>query len=236
MSSVDRTSPQQNGPPLGVLAVVSTVLFVGGLVISTVMSGGHPYPSPFGDATEILEYFREQSAAVRVSGFSQFAAAVPLGIYAATASARLRNLGVRAPGATIALAGGVVAAAMLALSGLLTWVLSRPEVVTEPSLVRALHDLAFATGGVGNVVFFGLLLAGMAVPGLMLRLLPRPLAWAGLALAAIAEITTLTLLVPAVAYLLPVARFAGLAWLIAAGFRLPHARATGRPPTSDVSP
>jgi hypothetical protein len=225
VTTVERTRPQQSGPPLGVLAVVSTALFVGGLVISTVMSGGHPYPSPYGDATGILEYFREQSAAVRVSGFAQFAAAVPLGIHAATASARLRNLGVRAPGATIALAGGLIAAAMLALSGLLTWVLSRPEVAAEPGLVRALHDLAFATGGVGNVVFFGLLLAGIAVPALLLRLLPRPLAWTGLALAVVAEASTLTLLVPAAAYLLPIARFAGLAWLITAGFRLPYTRA-----------
>jgi hypothetical protein len=206
------------------LAVVATALFAGGPAVSTVVSGGHPYPSPFGAAATILGYFRDQHTAVRISGFTQFGAAVPLGIYAATASARLRNLGIRAPGATIALAGGLAGAVMLALSGLLTWALSRPEVTAEPAVIRALHDLAFAAGGVGYVVFSGLLLAGIAVPGLLAGLLPRPLAWAGLAIAAIAELSTLTLLAPAAAILLPAARFTGLAWLIAAGFMLPRTR------------
>jgi hypothetical protein len=200
-------------------------LFAAGLALSTVLASGHAYPSPFADASGILGYFRGQHSAVRISGFTQFAAAVPLGIYAATASARLRNLGIRAPGATIALAGGLAAAVMLALSGLLTWVLSRPEVAAEPAVVRALHDLAFATGGIGYVVFSGLLIAGIAVPGLLAGLLPRPLAWAGLTIAALAELSTLTLLAPAAALLLPVARFTGLAWLIAAGFLLPRSRA-----------
>lgn len=227
MTPTGRAGPGEGGPPLGTLAVVVSALFAGGLAVSTAISGGHPYPSPFGDAAAILGYFRDQHTAVRISGFSQFAATVPLGIYAATASARLRKLGIRAPGATIALAGGLAAAVMLALSGLLTWVLSRPEVAAEPAAVRALHDLAFATGGVGYVVFSGLLLAGIAVPGLLAGLLPRPLAWTGLAVAAIAELSTVTLLVPAAAILLPAARFAGLAWLIATGFVLPRTRRNG---------
>jgi hypothetical protein len=160
-----------------------------------------------------------------VGGAFQFGAAIPLAIYAATVNARLHHLGVRAPGATIALAGGLLAAGSLALSGLLGWVLSRPEVRDDPAVVRALQLLNFGTGGVGHVVALGLLLAGVAVPGLLARLLPTWLAWAGLAIAGIAELSTLTLLVDAAAYLLPIARFTALAWLIAAGFRLPRQRA-----------
>ncbi|GAB3826397.1 hypothetical protein ACFPIJ_06465 [Dactylosporangium cerinum] len=52
-------------------------------------------------------------------------------------------------------------------------------------------------------------------------LLPRWLAWAGLAVAAVAELATLSLLLEGAAYLLPIARFAGLAWLIVVGFKLP---------------
>jgi hypothetical protein len=51
-----------------------------------------------------------------------FGAAVPLAIWAATIYRRLRTLGVTAPGAVIGLAGGILAAASLALSGLVTWV------------------------------------------------------------------------------------------------------------------
>ncbi|MCU1617462.1 MAG: hypothetical protein JWO98_5002 [Frankiales bacterium] len=220
------TAPRQTdgGPPLGILAVVSGALFLAGVVLSTVLAGGHAFPSPFADSARIGAYFREHQDAVRVSGLLQFAASVPLAIYAATASARLRNLGIRAPGATIALVGGALAATMLALSGLVTWVLSRPEVRIESAAVRAMQDLAFATGGVGHVVFLGLLVAGIAVPGLLAGLLSRPVALIGLVIAAVAEVSTLTLLVSGAAVLLPIARFTALAWLIAAGFLLPRRR------------
>ncbi|MET9958468.1 hypothetical protein ABZ128_05160 [Streptomyces sp. NPDC006326] len=149
---------------------------------------------------------------------------MPLAIYAATVSARLHKLGVRAPGATIALAGGVLASAFLACSGLVTWVLSRPEVAGHGDVVRALQYRAFGLGGPGHVVLLGLLVAGIAVPGLLAGLLPRALAVAGLAVAAVAELSTLVLLADGAALLLPVARFAGLLWLIAAGFLLPRRR------------
>lgn len=211
----------QGGPHLGVLGVVVTALFVAGLVLGTALAGGTPFPSPFGEAAGIVAYFQDHETAVRVGGALQFGAAIPLAIYAATVSARLHHLGIRAPGATIALAGGLLAAAFLAASGLICWVLSQLAVTAEPGGIRLLQLLAFAAGGPGHVVPLGLLLAGIAVPGLLAGLLPRWLAWAGLAVAAVAELATLSLLVEGAAYLLPVARFAGLAWLIVAGFRLP---------------
>jgi hypothetical protein len=204
-----------------VLAVVFTVLFLAGIVLGVVVAGGAVFPSPFGSTTDILAYFRDHHPAVRISAFLQFAAAIPLAIYAATASSRLHRLGIRAPGATIALAGGLLAAAFMACSALVSWVLSRPAVADEPVLVRALHNLAFVTGGPGHVVPLGLLIAGISVPGLLAKLLPRWLSIAGLVIAALAELTTLTLLVDNASYLLPVARFTGLAWLVIAGFVLP---------------
>lgn len=226
MTTPSRRRQAQGGPPLGILAVVFTALFVAGVAVSTAMAGGHTYPSPFSDATAILAYFHDHRGAAAVNGFFQLGAAIPLAIYAATVSARLRTLGIQAPGATIAQVGGVLAAAFLALSGLVSWVLSRPEIGTDPALVRALHDLGFATGGVGHVVPLGLLLAGIAVPGWLVRLIPRWLAFAGLGIAAVAELSTLSLLVQNLSYLLPVARFTALAWLIAVGFLLPRTRRT----------
>lgn len=226
MTTSTRSARQgDGGPPLGILAVVFTALFLSGIAISTAVAGGATFPSPFGSSAAILAYFGEHPDAVRVSAVGQFAASVPLAIYAATASARLRNLGIRAPGATIALVGGALAAAMLAVSGLVGWVVARPEVIAEPGVVRALHDLTFATGGVGHVVFLGLLVAGLAVPGLLAGLLPRGLAFTGLSIAAVAELATLTLLLPGAAVLVPAGRFTALAWLIAAGFLLPRTRA-----------
>ncbi len=207
---------------------MSAGLLVAAIAVSAALGG--TLPSPFSDAAGIASYFRSQPSAVRASGVLLFASSVPLAIYAATASARLRQLGVLAPGATIALAGGLLSAAALGLSGLLQWVLARPAVRGDVPLVRALHDLAFLSGGPASVVPLGLLVAGIAVPTLLLRLLPRPLALAGLLLGGLAELTTLTMVWPELSLLLPAVRFPALAWLITAGWLLPHSR----PPRATV--
>jgi hypothetical protein len=204
------------------LAAISLGLLLVGLGIAVAMGG--VMPLPYGSDTAIQAYFQGHPAAVQVGAIGVFASSVPLAIYAATASARLRQLGVTAPGATIALAGGILASGGLGLSGLLAWTLSRHEVSAEPALVRAVYYLVFLTGGTGHVVALGLLIAGIAVPGLIVGLLPRPVAWAGLVIAVIAELTTLVLIWPGLAVLLPIGRFAGLIWLIVAGALLPLRR------------
>lgn len=215
------------------LAVVSLALLIAGLAVSAGLGG--TIPSPFGSPTSIQHYFLMHPGAAKASGVLVFASSVALAIYAATASARLRQLGITAPGATIGLAGGLLAASALSLSGLLQWTLSRPAVRADAALVRALHDLSFLTGGPAHVVGLGLLIAGIAVPALILGLLPRPLAWAGLVIAGVAELTTIVLIWPSLAVLLPIARFPGLIWLIAAGFLLPLRR-VGREPAGGHRP
>ena len=74
------------------------------------------------------------------------------------------------------------------------------------------------------MVPLGLLVAGIAVPALILRLTVRPLAWAGLVIAAVSLLATFTLLTSALDATLPAGRFAGLAWLIAVSVALPRNR------------
>jgi hypothetical protein len=62
------------------------------------------------------------------------------------------------------------------------------------------------------------------VPALVGRLLPKWLAWLGLALAAVAELSWLSLIVPGAAYLLPAARFPAFVWILAVGALLPRSR------------
>jgi hypothetical protein len=114
----------------------------------------------------------------------------------------------------------------MGLTGLVAWTLSRPEVSGDTALVRALYYLVFLVGGAGHIVALGLLVAGMALPSLSLGLLPRPLAWAGLAIAGLSELTTLVLFWPVLGPILPVARVSALAWLLVAGARLPLPRNT----------
>jgi hypothetical protein len=213
---------QQGGPPLVLVGGMSVGLFIAGLVVSSLLGG--VTPSPFGPAAAVGQYYRDHPAAVQAQAIFLFASSVALLIYASTASARLRQLGVTAPGATIALAGGVVASAALSTSGLLGWTLSRSDVSANAALVQAISTLSFLLGGPGHVVPLGLLVAGIAVPSLIIRLLPRPVAWAGLVIAVACELTALALLSPALAVLLPIARFPALIWLVVAGVLLPRRR------------
>lgn len=205
------------------LAAISLVLLLAGLVVGVMLAGG-VMPLPYGSATEIQDYVARHHAAAVALAVGTFGSSIPLAIYAATASARLRQLGITAPGATIALAGGLLASTGLALSSLTTWTLSRPEVTSDAALVRALYYLTYLTGGPWHVVTLGLLIAGIAVPGLIVRLMPLPVAWTGLVIAGIAELTTLVLIWPGLSPLLPLARFTGLIWLIVAGALLPLRR------------
>ena len=205
------------------LAAISLVLLLAGLVVGVVRAGG-VMPLPYGSATEIQDYVARHHAAAVALAVGTFGSSIPLAIYAATASARLRQLGITAPGATIALAGGLLASTGLALSSLTTWTLSRPEVTSDAALVRALYYLTYLTGGPWHVLTLGLLIAGIAVPGLIVRLMPLPVAWTGLVIAGIAELTTLVLIWPGLSPLLPLARFTGLIWLIVAGALLPLRR------------
>jgi len=215
--------PPQSGPPLALLAAISLVLLLAGLVVGVAFAGG-VMPLPYGSAASIQDYVAGHHAAAVAIAVGTFGSSIPLAIYAATASARLRQLGITAPGATIALAGGLLASSGLALSSLTAWTLSRPEITSDAALVRALYYLTYLTGGPWHVVTLGLLIAGIAVPGLIVGLLPRPIAWTGLVIAGLAELTTLVLIWPELSPLLPVARFTGLVWLIVAGALLPLRR------------
>jgi hypothetical protein len=214
--------PQQGGPPLVVLAVIVVALFAGGLAIGAALAGVPPFP--FRSTPTIQDFFRAHPGAVQAAAVGIFGSSVPLAIYAATASARLRQLGVTAPGATIALAGGILSAAALGLAGLLIWTLSRPAVTVDPVLVRALYFLVYLTGGPAHVVGLGLLVAGIAVPSLILGLLPKRVAWAGLVIAVVAELSALVLIWPGLSVLLPIGRVPALVWLVVAGALLPVRR------------
>jgi hypothetical protein len=217
---------RHRGPSMLAVGTVHTLLFVASVVGSIALAGGEHFPSPFQPEMLSSLYFAQHADAVRLGAFLQFGAAVPLGIFTATAVSRLRFLGVDvAAGTTIALFGGFSASTMLALSGLVSWVLSWSGIGAATSTVRALHVLSFAMGGPGCIVPLGLLIAGLSLTAGLARRVPRWLMWFGLVVAGIAELSALSLIVPAAVYLLPLARFPGLVWIICLGALLPKARA-----------
>lgn len=188
-----------DGPPAGVLGIIVLTFSIAAAIAHRADSG-------------------------HWTGVFVVAASVPLGIYAATAYARLLRLGIRVPGPNIALVGGITASILLAASGLTTWALARQDTPLPSPVSGFVDDVIFGLGGIGFAGGLGLLMAGIAVPSLILRLVPAELSWAGLVLAAIGEISFLSLLWSGFDILIPITRFGGLIWLIAIGFQLPRTR------------
>ena len=236
MAAPEGTVPHprgDGGPPLPLVAGVAAALAVAAIVLPLLVTGGQPYPSPFGGAGALRQYVAAHADALRYTAVLQFAASVPLLVFTASAVARLHALGVRAAGPTIALVGGVAAAAALAVSACAQWVLSRLPAGSDAGVLGLVRDLAFIAGGPWYVVASGLLLAGIAVPAAFYRLLPRAVWVTGVLLAVVCELATLAFLTPLAAWLLPLGRFGGLVWLVLVAVLLPRrrpSRVTGRQP------
>jgi len=221
---VELDGPVHRSPPLGVLAVVFVALFVSSMAANFIMTGGAPYPIPYNPIPTLQDYYTRFPNVMRVVSFLQFGASIPLGLFTATVVSRLLFHKIKVAGVHIALFGGIAASVFLGVSALATWTLSQPGVATEVGAMRVAQLLAFAAGGVGHTVTLGLLLAGVSVPSLFTRLMPRWLSWAGLIIAGICVLSFFSMLLQSVSLLLPLGRFPAYLWLIAAGFSIPKTR------------
>jgi hypothetical protein len=220
-SDIRKAAP---GPHPGAVAVVSAVLFVISLVVLGSPAAGTRFPRPSDAPSAMQAYFLANAAHAQLCAFFQFGAALTLGIFTAAATNRLQSLGVRVTGVRIALFGGWLAAFNSLLVAALLWVLAQPGVAQNASAVQTVYLFAFALGGTGYAAALGLLCAGLSVPALASGLLPRWLAICGLVLAVIGELSWFGLIAPPFDICIPLTRFPGYLWIIAAGFALPRTR------------
>ena len=215
---------RHRGPPLLLVATIHLLLFLAALVVPAAMGAGH-IPSPFVDAETSARYFVDHAQSTRIAAFLLLGSAIPFGIFAASATSRVQFLGIKVvAGLNIALFGGFAAAILLALSSFVQWALASCALYLSAGTTHVLHLLMFATGGPGYVVPFGLFVAGISVTSGIQGFSPRWLMFAGLAIALAAELSSLVLVLPAVAPLLPIARFLGLAWMLCVAAYLPRSR------------
>ncbi|MDN5749986.1 MAG: DUF4386 domain-containing protein [Pseudonocardia sp.] len=214
--------PGRGGPPLPL-----PIAAYAGLTIAAAVT--YPGVMPTDDAPTVLATLQASPVQATVSAVLLVAASAPLAVWTAAATHRLQGLGARVAGPVIGLVGGILAAGSLAVSGLVAWTASMAASLGDPALVRALSTMSFAFGGVGFALGSALLLAGVAVPSLILRLVPRWLAIAGIVVAAVGAASVLSLAVPMLFPLLPVVRFGGLLILIGLSVALPLSR---RAPTT----
>ncbi|HEY9475957.1 MAG TPA: hypothetical protein VIS06_19165, partial [Mycobacteriales bacterium] len=220
--------PRHPGPPLAMPAIACTVLFVAALVVGPALGSGS-VPSPFSSPEVVGHYYSASHLASQVDGFLLFLSAVWLALFSAVALSRLDYLAPNAPGPTIAGVSGIVASVFLAISALIRSVLSLPTVTDQPVLVHALAYLMFLTGGPAHTVTLGLLVFGIAITSWFLGRLPRWLSVVGFVIAAIAVLSSLTMLTAAAVPLVPIGRFAAMVWIVAMSALLPRTRAARRP-------
>jgi hypothetical protein len=221
------------------LAIVYTVLFIAGLC--AVSGVGIPFgvkppyfPGPWEPTGVIVPYFQTHATAVLICAWLQVGALIPLGIFTATAVSRLRFLGVTAAGPNIALFGGFMTVFDGSAAGFTLWAMIHPGVAQNATLTTALYYLSYAFGGPGFSVPMGLLIAGICIPAAFLKLLPKWTVGFGLVLAVAGELSWFNLIFPQVLFLIPLVRFLGFIWLIAAGFMLPKTIVRVSAPEAEV--
>jgi hypothetical protein len=122
-----------------------------------------------------------------------------------------------------------------AAAGFTVWAMVHPGVAQDPTLTTALYYLSYAFGGPGFSVPMGLLIAGVCIPAGFMKLLPNWIIGLGLVLAIAGELSWFNLVFPQALFLIPLVRFPGFVWLIAAGFALPKTVVRVTSPGSAVS-
>ena len=223
-TSIQPPSVKFRGPFLGIVALVFVALFVAALFPVTAFGGLPYFPGPNATVLEMMDFFSRRQSGVLLCAFLQFGSAIPLGIFTATASSQLRFLGVRAAGTQIALFGGILTAANIMICSSVLWAMTYPGVAQDSAVTQALYRISFGLGGPGFSVPFGILLAGIAVTSGFYRLLPKWMVVLGLIIAVIGELSWFEILNIHLLPLIPLTRFPGFLWIIAAGFLLPRKR------------
>lgn len=212
------------GPPLWLLAILYTVLFMAGLFPVT-MYGGMPYwPGPWETPAVITTFFQTQTSRVLTCIFLQTGAMICLGLFTAVVVSRLQFLGVRAAGVTIALFGGFLCVFDSLAGAFTAWTMIRPAVAANPTILVTLNYLSYAFGGPGFSIPMGLLMAGVSLSAGLSKLIPKWIMILGLFLAACGELSVFHLISPQLLFLIPLTRFPGFIWIIAVSLALPSHR------------
>jgi hypothetical protein len=221
-TETDRELTRHQTPSLLGLAVVLVILLVASVAISGYLAFGLRMPSPLEPAVPAF-FFVSCRAALRVGAFFQLLSAIVLGVFTAAVHARLTSLRVRLAAAQTAFVGGIAATVFTAVAALTAWILGQETLGSSIDLIHALHLWLFVAGGVGQVACFGLLIGGVSIATGPAHISPKWLTWFGLALAAIAELSTLGLVLPEAFGLVTITHYLVVMWMIAIGATLSKA-------------
>jgi hypothetical protein len=211
-------TPRFRGPNTGIVGTAFVLLFFAGLMPVTAFGGMLYFPGPTASVVEMVNFFSHRQAGVLHCAFFQFGSAIPLGIFTTTMIARLKFLGVRAAGLEIALFGGLATAIGLLIGTSFLLATTYPGIPENADLLQAIYRISFGIGGPGYSVPFGLLAAGISIPAAFSKLLPKWVIILGFFVAAVGVLSWFEILSVRLLPLIPLTRFPGFVWIIAAGF------------------
>lgn len=199
----------------GVLAGVGFVAGVAGAMALA----DDPYPRPGSDAAAVQRYFTRNAGPARLSVAGQLVSAGALARFSAS-TARLAGRAGSGTGTlrVAAVVGGGLATASLATAAACAAALTVPGRPDEAA--GTLARRAFVSGGPVHTAGFGILVGALGLAGLRTGELPRPLAVAGLASAALSVLSPLYFVAEPAGWLIPAGRFSGLLVSGIAGARL----------------
>lgn len=225
LSNPMSSSRRYVGPHPGAVVLAYVVLKVASVL--PVSAFGIPFgvrppffPGLLAPLDKVAAYFAAHPGPVSLCAFLQFGSAIPFAIFTAAIVTRMRTLGSDVAGLRIAFVGGILASINEAISGAVIWVMGHPVIAQVPALTQSFHYLAVVFGGPGFTMPQGLLMAGISIPALSVKRMSKAMAAFGLLLAVIGELSWFSMLSSRAGILIPLARWPGFLWLIAAGFSL----------------
>lgn len=212
MSATPTPVQRYVGPRLLVPAAAYVVLFVASSALGGAVDA---FSTPTAAAADVVARASAHVTAIQFVSVLQLAAAIALGVFAAAATGAVRSRGFDVVGLQIARFGGFGAAVLLAFSAVSGWCTVELAEIGASDAAKSTSLLAFASGGPAHVVLCGLLLAGVSVPTLLGRLIPRWISILGLALAGVAALSILSFAISGMQLLLPIVRFPSMIWILA---------------------
>ena len=212
------------GTRRGRLLALSGMFFVAYFIVGLVLGGvlaTSAFPMPDAPAAQTAGYYRDNVSALAVGGVFQSLSAIALLVFARRVAAFARRVvGERDALPRLVLGFGVLAAGLLLVSALFSVTLVLVAPGGDLSLVGALRDLNFLSGGVAHVVSLGLFVGAASVATSGTKAVPRWVLRLG-AVAAVLSILSLVSLVwfPAT-FLIPLGRLLSFVWCVAVGIVL----------------
>jgi hypothetical protein len=215
-------APRLRKNPWALSGVLFVVLFIWGLVLGGILSSD-PFPMPGAPAPEVARYYSDNGTAVLASGLLQALSSLSLLVFAFHVTTFVRRTAAHsdnrdAPAGTV-LAGGALAAGLLFVSALLSWML----VLVAPGsldLVATLRNLNFITGGAAHVASLGVFVGVASISSSKKNLLPRWIPWLGIVAAALSLLSLASLAWFPATYLIPLGRLLSFIWVVAVSILL----------------